>query len=47
MNEVRKPILTDAPALRKNISLKNADAGVYFLEVKTARYKKYYRLIKI
>jgi len=47
MNEVKKPVLSNAVSFKKNVSLKNADAGIYFLEVKTARYKKYYRLIKI
>jgi hypothetical protein len=47
MSEVNKPTVSNAALFRKNISLKNAESGIYFLEVKTERYKKYYRLIKI
>jgi hypothetical protein len=46
MSEVRKPVSFTTNHFRKYVSFKNAGSGIYFIEVKTGRYKKYFRIIK-
>jgi hypothetical protein len=47
MNMIRKPVTSDSGSFKKNMTLKHNEAGIYFLEVKSGNYKKYYRLIKL